>query len=230
MGRAGLRRLKGRAQLAGPVTDRWYEERRREQYYRKAKREGYRARSAYKLKQLHAKFDVVRPGDAAADLGCAPGGWSQVLVELVGPEGVVIGVDLQRTRPLEGAQLVQGDFTHAETQQRMEALLRDAGRGSFDLVVSDMAPDMTGHYDLDQTRSVHLSLLAVAFARRNLRVGGALVCKVFEGADFQEFRDDIRSSFRAVKTFHPPASRKQSSEVYIVAKGFLGDQHDDSEE
>ncbi len=204
------------------MATRWYQERRREGYYKQAKREGYRARSAYKLKQIQQRFGFPKNGDAVADLGCAPGGWAQVLVELVGPEGVVVGVDLQRVAPIEGARLIQGDFTKPETHQRLAAELESTGRDSLDAVVSDMAPDMSGNYNVDQVRSIHLCEMALRFAQRHLRPGGGFVCKVFEGADFQEFRETVRASFRSVRQYHPPASRKTSSEVYLVAKGFTG--------
>ncbi len=211
------------------MATRWYQERRREGYYKQAKREGYRARSAYKLKQIQQRFGFPKAGDAVADLGCAPGGWAQVLVELVGPKGIVIGVDLQRVAPIEGARMIQGDFTKPETHQRLAAELDAAGREQLDAVVSDMAPDMSGNYNVDQVRSVHLCEMALRFAHRHLKPGGAFVCKVFEGADFQDFRETVRSSFRYVRQYHPPASRKTSSEVYLVAKGYRP-VSDDSEE
>ena len=201
---------------------RWYQERQREGYYRQAKKEGYRARSAYKLQQVDAKYGLLRRGAAVADLGCAPGGWSQVLVETVGPEGLVVGVDLQRMKPIPGARFIQGDFTKRETHARLAALLAESGRAALDAVVSDMAPDMSGNYELDQVRSIQLGEMALDFASRHLREGGHFLCKVFEGADFQQFRAEVRAHFRNVYQFHPPASRKSSSEIYLVGKGFLG--------
>ncbi len=209
------------------MGSRWHEERRRDPYFRDAKKQGYRARSAFKLKQLNNKHRIIKKGQAVVDLGCAPGGWSQVLLELVGPDGFVAGVDLLRTRPIEGVVLLQGDFTKESTRQRFREKLEERGRSVLDVVVSDMAPDMTGNYDLDQARSVHLCTLAMEFADAHLRPGGNFVCKVFEGADFHEFREEVRARYRSVRTDHPAASRKASSEVYLVAKGFIGD---DSEE
>lgn len=212
---------------------RWYNERRRDHYFRSAKKEGYRARSAYKLKQLDKRFHIVRPGQCAVDLGAAPGGWAQVLVEMVGENGHVFGVDLQRIAPIEGATLMQGDFTKRSTHERLSAALDAQGFDAVDVVVSDMAPDMSGNYDLDQVRSVHLCGMALRFAEKHLAHGGNFCCKIFEGADFQEFREHLRTRFRKVMQFHPPASRKSSSEVYLVAKGFLGNEDgvgDDSEE
>lgn len=201
---------------------RWFQDRQREAYYRKAKKEGYRARSAYKIQQIHERFTVVRKGEAVADLGAAPGGWSQMLVELVGPEGLVVGVDLQRIKPIPGAKFIQGDFTRKETQDRLSELLAETNREQVDAVVSDMAPDMSGNYELDQVRSVQLAEIALAFADKHLRKGGAFVCKVFEGADFPPFRDEVKRRFKRVAQFHPPASRKSSSEVYLIGKHYTG--------
>ncbi len=201
---------------------RWFQDRQKEGYYRMAKKEGYRARSAYKIQQVQEKFPIIRKGDAVADLGCAPGGWSQVLVELVGSDGIVVGVDLQRIKPIPGARFVQGDFMKRETHQRLSQLLADAKRSALDTVVSDMAPDMSGNYEIDQVRSVQLAEMALDFAQKHLKVGGNFLCKVFEGADFQGYRTEVRKHFRRVYQFHPPASRPSSSEIYLVAKGFKG--------
>ncbi len=201
------------------MGSRWHEERRRDPYFRDAKKQGYRARSAFKLKQMQSKFHLLKPGDAVVDLGCAPGGWSQVLVELVGERGLVIGVDLLRTRPVDGATFIRGDFTKESTRDHLTDMLANAGREEVDVIVSDMAPDMTGTYGLDQARSVHLCSLALDFCDKHLKPGGVFVTKVFEGADFHEFREEVRSRFRSVRMAHPPASRKASSEVYLIAKG-----------
>jgi 23S rRNA (uridine2552-2'-O)-methyltransferase len=201
---------------------RWFQERSREGYYRQAKREGYRARSAYKLQQIDDAHHILDEGDAVADLGCAPGGWSQILVERVGAGGLVVGVDLQRVKPITGLRFVQGDFTARATKEKVAAELVAAGRSSFNAVVSDMAPDMSGSYDTDQARSVHLAEAALAFAVAHLGPKGSFCCKVFEGADFQAFRAEVRRHFRNVQQLHPPASRSSSSEVYLVAKGFKG--------
>jgi 23S rRNA (uridine2552-2'-O)-methyltransferase len=201
---------------------RWYQERQREAYYNRAKKEGYRARSAYKIQQIHERFTVVRKGEAVADLGAAPGGWSQMLVELVGPEGLVIGVDLQRIKPIPGAFFLQGDFMQRATHDRLAKLLADKGRSHLDAVVSDMAPDMSGNYELDQVRSIQLCEMALDFADKHLRPGGAFVCKVFEGADFPQFRAEVKRRFKRMHQYHPAASRKSSSEIYMVGKHFLG--------
>lgn len=214
----------GHPRVEAPVSTktRWYQERQKEGYYRLAKKEGYRARSAYKLMQINEKYNLLRKGSAVADLGCAPGGWSQVLVELVGQDGTVIGVDLQRLKPIPGARFIQGDFMRRETHERLTQLLAETRRKDLDCVVSDMAPDMSGNYELDQVRSVQLGEMALDFASKHLREGGHFACKVFEGADFQAFRNEVRSHFKSVYQYHPAASRKSSSEVYLIAKGFKG--------
>lgn len=201
---------------------RWYKERKKEGYYKMAKKEGYRARSAYKLQQIDEKYRILREGDAVADLGCCPGGWTQVLVETVGDKGLVLGVDIQRTKHVPGAHFIQGDFMKRETHDRLSALLGDKGRTDLDAVVSDMAPEMSGNYELDQVRSIQLAEMALDFAGHHLREGGNFACKVFEGADFQQFRSEVKGRFRKLYFYHPPASRKSSSEIYLIAKGFKG--------
>lgn len=204
------------------AKSRWYQDRQREPFHRQAKKEGYRARSAYKLQEILDRFHIVRRGDAVADLGCAPGGWSQVLAEAVGPEGFVVGVDLQRVKSVAGVRFIKGDITNPDTHARLAAVLKEAGRELLDAVVSDMAPDMSGAYDLDQARSVHLAEMALAFGARHLRPGGNFCCKVFEGLDFPALRDEVRARFHNVQQIHPTASRRSSSEIYLVAKGFRG--------
>lgn len=211
------------------MGSRWLNERRRDHFFKTAKKEGYRARSAYKLMQINSKFRVIHPGECVVDLGAAPGGWSQVLVEIVGEEGAVFGVDLLRIADVEGALFLQGDFTKKATHDLLHAAIKDAGHTDVDVVVSDMAPEMSGNYDLDQLRSVHLCRMALRFADAHLKKGGGFVCKIFEGADFQEFREELRLRCRRVLQFHPPASRKASSEVYLVAKGYHGMVEDEEE-
>jgi 23S rRNA (uridine2552-2'-O)-methyltransferase len=208
--------------VARAVGTRWQQDRARDPYIRQARSQGYRARSAFKLKQLQNRFHIVRKGDVAVDLGAAPGGWTQVLVELVGDGGTVIGVDIRRIAAIPGARLLKGDLTHRETHERLAEELRAAGRDHVDVVLSDMSPDIGGSYVTDQARSVHLCRMALRFAVAHLRTGGHFCCKVFEGEDFAEFRDEVRARFARVMQFHPPASRKQSSEVYLVATSFLG--------
>ncbi|WP_338740676.1 23S rRNA (uridine(2552)-2'-O)-methyltransferase [Haloplanus salilacus] len=192
----------------------------KDEYYNRAKQEGYRARSAYKLKQLDGTADLFETGDAVVDLGAAPGGWLQVTAEAVGPEGTVVGVDLQRIESLDhdGVETIRGDMTDEGTVDR----LRDAvGGDDVDVVVSDMAPNMTGEYSVDHARSVYLARQAFDVARDLLAPGGDLAVKVFEGPDLADLRAEMEETFEYVRAVHPEASRDASSELYLVAKGYL---------
>ena len=191
---------------------------RRDEYYNRAKQEGYRSRAAYKLKQLDETAGLISRGDTVVDLGAAPGGWLQVARELAGEAGTVVGVDLQRIDPIEGVETVRGDMTEAETK----AELRDAvGEGGADVVLSDMAPNMTGEYSLDHARSVHLARQAFETALDLLGPGGDLAVKVFDGPDLADLREEMDREFEYVRSVHPEASRDASSELYLVAKGRL---------
>ena len=180
-------------------------------FQRKARREGYRARSAYKLMDIQKKSKIFKEGSTVLDLGAAPGGWSQVALEFIGEEGKLFGVDLQHILPLKGAQFIQGDLREVEIRRQLEEFAPKA-----DAVISDMSPNLSGNYSVDQARSVELSLLALEIAAE--RKAKCFVCKVFEGSDFQEFRKEVIDEFGSVRTLSPEASRKQSSEVYLIAK------------
>ena len=190
----------------------------KDEYYNRAKQQGYRSRSAYKLKQIDETADLFDHGDTVVDLGAAPGGWLQVAAEAVGETGTVVGVDLQRIDDLadHDVETIRGDMTADRTRH----YLREAvGEGGADVVVSDMAPNMTGEYSLDHARSVHLARQAFAVAEELLAPGGDFVVKVFQGDDLDDLRETVREAFAYVKTTSPPASRDTSSEVYLVAKG-----------
>jgi 23S rRNA (uridine2552-2'-O)-methyltransferase len=188
----------------------------KDEYYNRAKQEGYRSRAAYKLKQLDGTADLVSEGDTVVDLGAAPGGWSQVAAELAGGSGTVVAVDRQRIDTIDGVETVRGDMTEEST--RNEVL--DAV-GTTDVVVSDMAPNMTGEYELDHARSVHLARTAFETALELLAPGGDFVAKVFEGPDTDDLRADIDEEFEYVRSVHPEASRDASSELFLVGKGRL---------
>jgi len=190
---------------------------RKDHYYNKSKQEGYRSRAAYKLKQLDEKTHLLGEGNTVVDLGAAPGGWLQVAAERVGDRGTVIGVDLQRIKPIDGVETVKGDMTTEETKAEVRALAGDA----VDVVLSDMAPNMTGEYNLDHARSVHLARQAFETALDVLDTGGDLVVKVFQGPDLAALKAEMEGEFRYVRTTSPDASRQESSEVYLVAKDFL---------
>jgi 23S rRNA (uridine2552-2'-O)-methyltransferase len=180
-------------------------------FQRRARREGYRARSAYKLQEIQRRSRLFRKGDTVLDLGAAPGGWSQVALEMVGDEGRVIGIDLVHIAPLEGVELLQGDLRDAELRRQLGDLAPTAA-----IVISDMSPDLSGNYSVDQARSIELAELALAIASE--RKARCFAVKVFEGEDFQQFRAAVQAEFGSVRTLSPEASRKASSEVYLIGK------------
>jgi len=186
----------------------------KDHYYNKSKQEGYRSRAAYKLKQLDRAEDLLHDGKTVVDLGAAPGGWLQVANEEVGT-GTVIGVDLQRIDSIDGVETVRGDMTEESTKEAVREIAGDA----VDVVLSDMAPNMTGEYSVDHARSVHLARQAFETALDVLDTGGDFAVKVFEGRDLDDLRDDVDEEFQYVRTLRPDASRDSSSEVYLVAKG-----------
>jgi len=189
-------------------------------FVKRAKHEGYRSRSAFKLMEILEKDKLVRPGMTVVDLGAAPGGWSQVLAPLVGPKGLVIALDLLEMTPLSGVHVIQGDFSETETLLRLEEL---TGGRTVDLVVSDMAPNMSGVGLVDQARSIHLAELALELARSKLKPGGSLLVKVFQGSGIDEFRKELAGSFLSVAVRKPKASRDRSSELYLLARGRRGE-------
>lgn len=191
---------------------------RKDAFYKKAKREGYRARSAYKLIELNREFRMLRPGLRVVDLGAWPGGWVQVAAELVGPQGKVVGIDLVALEPLPFSHvtLLQGDATDPTQQERMLAALG----GPADIVLSDMAPKLSGVKEVDEARSMELCRAAFSCARALLRPGGALLLKVFMGSEHKALLSELRALFLSVKTTKPESSRKGSAETYVVATGF----------
>lgn len=201
---------------------RWLSEHKQDAYYKKAKKDGYRSRAAFKLQQLNDRFKLIKSGDAVIELGAAPGGWSQVIMEMVGNKGFLIGVDLQGIKPIDGMNFIKGDFTEEETRASMDRIMKKHGREKVDAVVSDMSPNISGHYSMDQARSIWLAGLALDSAKQHLKPGGNFLVKVFEGEDFKPFLDKVKEAFRDVKVHSPSASRKSSSEVYVAALGFKG--------
>ena len=185
--------------------------RRTDGFQRRARREGYRARSVYKLMDIQKRSKIFRKDDTVLDLGAAPGGWSQIALEYIGEDGKLVGVDLQHILPLKGAQFLQGDIREPETRKELEKLVP-----KVDVVLSDMSPNLSGNYSVDQARSVELASFALEIASE--RKANSFVVKVFEGSDFQDFRKAVIDEFGSVRTLSPEASRKQSSEVYLIAK------------
>jgi 23S rRNA (uridine2552-2'-O)-methyltransferase len=194
----------------------WMQEHVTDPYVRKAQAEGMRSRAAYKLQQLAERDNLLKPGMVVVDLGSAPGGWSQVASRVVGPEGRVVGVDLLEMLPVPGVRFVQGDFSDEAVLAEVEKLLD--GR-AVDLVLSDMAPNMSGVASVDQARSIGLAELALDFTVNHLKPQGNFLVKVFQGSGFETLVADIRRRFVQVMIRKPEASRSRSNEVYLVAKG-----------
>jgi len=185
-------------------------------FVRQARQEGYRSRAAFKLKELCQQDRLIRPGMTVVDLGAAPGGWAQVAADLVGPKGRVIAVDMLEMAPVPGVEFLRGDFREEATLERLEAAL---GGVRVDLVISDMAPNISGISMVDQARGMHLAELALEFAHKWLKPGGSLLVKTFQGEGYPELREALRRSFSQVLTRKPLASRSRSSEIYLLAKG-----------
>lgn len=195
----------------------WMREHVNDPYVQKAKAEGYRSRAAYKLLELDKKDRLFAPGQLVVDLGAAPGSWSQVAAARLGAKGAVVAVDLLPMAPLPGVHFIQGDFREAEV---LDAVLLALDGRRPDLVISDLAPNISGIAVSDQARSMHLCELALEFARQCLKPGGSLLVKVFQGAGFAEFLVDMRKAFDKVGSRKPEASRGRSSEMYLFGKGF----------
>jgi 23S rRNA (uridine2552-2'-O)-methyltransferase len=194
----------------------WMQEHVTDPYVRKAQTEGMRSRAAYKLQQLAERDNLLKPGMIVVDLGAAPGGWSQVAGRVAGPEGKVVGVDLLDMLPLPGVRFVQGDFAEDAVLAEVERLLD--GR-PVDLVLSDMAPNISGVASVDQARSIGLAELALDFAINHLKPQGNFLVKVFQGSGFEQLVAELRRNFVQVVIRKPDASRSRSSEVYLVGKG-----------
>jgi len=197
------------------MAEHWIENHKRDAWRRQAKASGYRARSAFKLKQIQDRFGLIREGDLVLDVGCHPGGWAQVAVELVGEEGHVVGVDLQPCQPVEGAVLLTGDITEPVTQER---ILAELGGERLNVIVSDISPDITGKWDMDQSVAMTLVADVFDFALPLLRKGGSFTTKLFQGVGVEELIEAVRPQFSNVRRFSPDASRNSSSEVYLVCR------------
>ena len=194
---------------------RWYIEKKHEHFYNEAKRVGYRARSAFKLKQIQKKFNIFSPNDIIIDLGAAPGGWSQVAKEFSGESGRIIAIDILPIKPLDDVILIQADLTEKKT---LEDIVKHMNDKQADVILSDMSPDITGNYSVDQARSIWLCNNAFKIVKKLLKPGGHFICKIFEGEDTQHFINTVKKDFGMVKKFSPKASRKSSSEIYLIAK------------
>lgn len=184
-------------------------------YVQQAQKEGWRSRAVFKLKEIDEKDHLLKPGMTVVDLGAMPGSWCQYAVKRIQPGGRLFGLDLLEMEPLAGVDFIQGDFREQEVLEKLEAAL--AGR-PVDLVLSDMAPNMTGIAATDSAQVMYLAELTLDFARAHLKPGGALLVKVFQGAGFMELRQAMQESFASLATRKPAASRDRSAELYLLAK------------
>lgn len=198
----------------------WLQEHVNDPYVQRAKAEGYRSRAAFKLLEIDRRDRLFRAGMVVVDLGAAPGSWSQVAKHRVGASGRVVALDLLPMEALAGVEFFQGDFREEEGLAQLEAVLNGC---AVNLVLSDMAPNLSGVAVADQSRSVHLAELALDFARAHLAPGGDLLVKLFHGAGFDELRHEMMKSFRNIAVRKPDASRSRSSEVYLLGRGCRGE-------
>ncbi|HHX2501606.1 TPA: RlmE family RNA methyltransferase [Neisseria subflava] len=193
----------------------WLHEHVNDHYVHMAQKDGYRARAAYKLLEINQKDKLIKPGTVLADLGSAPGSWSQVAAKLVGKTGAVFALDILPMDAIDGVSFIQGDFREDTVLEQFEALLNNR---PLDLVICDMAPNMSGNTVTDQARSFYLCELALDFALQHLKPGGSFLVKVFQGAGYQEYTAAMREIFASVQTRKPDASRNRSSEIYLLGK------------
>ena len=197
------------------TSKQWMMEHVNDVYVQRAKAEGYRSRAAYKLIEVAARDKLLKPGLVVVDLGAAPGGWSQVAADKLGPRGRVIAVDVLPMAPLPHVTVLQGDFREDAV---VAALARELAGRPIDLVLSDMSPNISGIALSDQARAMHLAELALEFAVKHLKPGGNLLVKVFQGSGFQEFLREMRGRYKEVVTRKPEASRGRSNELYLLGK------------
>ena len=197
----------------------WLREHFKDIYVKQSHQQGYRSRASYKLLELNEKDQLLRSGMRVVDLGAAPGGWSQVAAEKLEGKGRVIASDILPMDSLAGVEFIQGDFTEDRVLEQILRQLGEDGDRKVDLVISDMAPNISGMAAVDQPRAMYLVELALAFAQQVLRPGGGLVVKAFQGEGFEPLLQDLKGSFKKVLSRKPKASRGRSREVYLVAKG-----------
>ena len=194
----------------------WIKQHVKDPYVKQSQRDGYRSRASYKLLEIVEKGRYIKPGMVVVDLGSAPGGWSQVAAKLVGHKGCVVAVDMLPMDPVAGVSFIQGDFTEEEI---LNQLLGEIGNRPVDLVISDMAPNLTGMKAVDQPAMIYLAELAVDLVQQVMTDEGIFIAKLFQGEGFDEFVRNTRKVFNVVSLKKPDASRSKSREVYLVAKG-----------
>jgi 23S rRNA (uridine2552-2'-O)-methyltransferase len=194
----------------------WLERQIKDPYVARAKREGFRSRAAYKLAEIDDKYHVLKPGARIVDLGAAPGGWSEIAARRVGAKGRVIALDILDMKPIAGVEFLQLDFLDEAAPDRLKAMLG----GKADVVLSDMAANATGHRQTDHLRIMALAEAAAQFAHEVLAAGGTLICKVLQGGTEAALLTELKRGFESVKHVKPPASRSDSAELYLLARGF----------
>ena len=200
------------------TSGRWLKEHFDDEYVKKAQQMGYRSRAVFKLLEIQEKDRLLRRGMRVVDLGAAPGGWSQVAADLVGPTGHIVALDILPMDAIPGVDIIEGDFREEAV---MQALLEQVGADKVDLVMSDMAPNISGERSVDQPRAMYLVELALDLARQVLKPGGDLLVKVFQGEGSEQFMRDLRGGFSKVIVRKPKASRPRSREVYLLARNYI---------
>jgi 23S rRNA (uridine2552-2'-O)-methyltransferase len=213
-----MARLK-REKLRTPSSRAWLERQISDPYVARAKREGFRSRAAYKLAEIDDKFRLLKPGMRVVDLGAAPGGWSEVAARRVGATGRVVALDILDMKPIAGVEFLKLDFLDRAAPEQLDAAL---GGKSVEVVLSDMAANATGHRQTDHLRIMALAEAAVHFAREVLAPGGSFICKVLQGGTETALLSDLKRDFSSVRHVKPPASRSDSAELYLLARGFRG--------
>ncbi|MES0372115.1 MAG: RlmE family RNA methyltransferase [Mariprofundaceae bacterium] len=202
-------------------TSAWFQRHANDPHVKQAQREGKRSRAVFKLTEILDEHGlVIKKSSVVVDLGCAPGSWSEEISKRLGPDGLVIGIDLLAMSPIEGVTLIEGDFDSPDGQQALNDAL---GGRTIDLVVSDMAPEMSGNKLVDQMRMIGLNEMTLHFARQHLRPGGKLLMKTFMGEGYDQFRRELGVAFKSIKNIKPAASRKTSPEFFLLARDFKGD-------
>lgn len=198
-------------------TSAWFQRHANDPHVKQAQREGKRSRAVFKLTEILDEHGLmIKKNGVIVDLGCAPGSWSQEISKRLGPEGLIIGIDLLPLKPIEGVTLIEGDFDSPEGQKALEEAL---GGRTIDMVVSDMAPEMSGAKLVDQMRMIGLNEMTLHFARGHLKPGGDLLMKTFMGEGYDQFRRELGAAFNVVKNIKPAASRKTSAEFFLLARG-----------
>jgi 23S rRNA (uridine2552-2'-O)-methyltransferase len=202
------------------VPSEWLRQRKRDQFHRLAKERGFRSRASFKLLQVAKRYQFIKRGDRVLDLGAAPGGWMQAARQVVGERGFVLGVDKQSIASLPFPNI----FTIIADISQNEAIgqIQSKAGSNFDVVLSDLSPNLTGVWDLDQARQIELARCALRVARIELRPSGNMMVKVFQGSEFKEFQTEMKSCFKTLRIVKPPASRPESAELYLLGLDFLG--------